>query len=211
VKDLQEEEDLRYLSSLVEEELNVKGMEFQHDLSGYASYRLKPRFDLLGKRLGSKMKAVQNALSSDDGTLAARVLEGRTITIDLGADSVALEPGELVVETIQVEGWCVVNQKGRKVALYTEVTDELRLEGFLRELLNKIQNSRKEAGFQIEDRIRTGLEGGEMTKAALGKFGAYIKSETLSDELMTGTFDAEYSKEWEVNDETVKVSISRVR
>ncbi|OQB48569.1 MAG: Isoleucine--tRNA ligase [Firmicutes bacterium ADurb.Bin153] len=211
VKDTQEEEDLKYLSSLIEDELNIKGMEFQRDLSGYASYKLKPRFDLLGKRLGPKMKTVQNILSVDDGALATKALEGRTITLDTGDGIVELEPGELVIETIQVEGWCVVSQKGRKVALYTEVTDELRLEGFLRELLNKIQNSRKEAGFQIEDRIRTALAGGEMTVAAIREFGGYIKSETLSDELTSGVFDAEYSKEWEVNDETVKVSISRVR
>jgi hypothetical protein len=77
--------------------------------------------------------------------------------------------------------------------------------------LNKIQNSRKDAGFQIEDRIKTMLSGGEMTEKAFAKFSKYIMDETLSEQLELGSFEAEFSKEWEVNDELVNISISRLR
>ena len=81
----------------------------------------------------------------------------------------------------------------------------------MRELLNRIQNSRKEAGFQIEDRIRIVLKGGSMTEEAVRKFEGYIKEETLAEEISLGASEAEYSKEWEVNDELVTIAISRVR
>ncbi|HOA14998.1 MAG TPA: isoleucine--tRNA ligase [Bacillota bacterium] len=203
--------DLMHLSDLVKDELNVKEIGFLDDLSSYASYKVKPRFDLLGKKLGPKMKAVAALLASDNGELASKAVENKSMVLEVEGEQVEIAASEVIVETIQKEGWCVVSQKGRKLALSTEVTEDLELEGFLRELLNRVQNSRKEAGFQIEDRIRTSVSGGDKTAKVLDRFREYIKGETLSDELTDKAFDAEYSKEWEVNDEKVTISISRVR
>ncbi len=209
--DSQEKADISDLAELIEDELNVKNVEFAEDLAGFATYKLKPRFDLLGKKLGPRMKALAAAVAASSEETAAKAAEGKQVAFMLEDGEIQLDASELIVETIQKPGWCAVSNKGRKAALSTEITEELRLEGFLRELLNKIQNSRKDAGFQIEDRIRTMLYGGEMTEKAYAKFSKYIMDETLSEQLELGNFEAEFSKEWEVNDELVKISISRLR
>jgi isoleucyl-tRNA synthetase len=206
-----ERDDITALSDLIKDELNVKEVSFADDLSGYASYRIKPRFDLLGKKMGARMKALAAAVTASGDRQAEEAAKGNPVSFMLEDGEVILEAGELIVETVQRPGWCAVSQKGRKAALSTEVNEELLLEGFLRELLNRIQNSRKDAGFQIEDRIRIMLKGGSMTEEALRKFECYIKEETLAEEISFGVSEAEYSKEWEVNDELVTIAISRVR
>lgn len=206
-----ERRDIKDLSSLIQDELNVKAVGFADDLSGYATYRIKPRFDLLGKKMGPRMKALAAAVASASAGQAEEAAKGNPVTFTLDDGDVTLEAAELVVETVQRPGWCAVSQKGRKAALSTEVTEDLLLEGFLRELLNRIQNSRKEAGFQIEDRIKVMIKGGAMAEEALARFEGYIKEETLAEEISSGTFEAEYVKEWEVNDELVTIAISRIR
>ena len=209
----EEQDELMALSDLVEDELNVRGIEFARDFGEFVSHRIKPRYDLLGPKHGKLMRGVASALASADATRVARdVAAGRPVVLTLeGAGDVSILPEEMTVETVAREGFHVETDNGRSVALDTVVTDDLKMEGFARELVNKIQATRKEAGFEISDRIYTVCAGGPESMRALAEYGEYLMGETLSVSLVQGEPDGEYIKEWDVNGEKVTVGVRRVR
>jgi isoleucyl-tRNA synthetase len=124
---------------------------------------------------------------------------------------VSILPEEITVETEAREGFHVETDNGRSVALDTVMTDDLKMEGFARELVNKIQATRKEAGFEISDRICTVCAGGPESMRALAEHTEYLMGETLSLSLVQGEPEGEYVKEWDVNGEKVTVGVRRVR
>ena len=209
----EEQDKLIALSDLVEDELNVRGVEFARDFGEFVSHRIKPRYDLLGPKHGKLMRALASALASSDAASVARdVATGRPVVLTLeGAGDVSILPEEITVETVAREGFHVETDSGRSVALNTVISDDLRMEGFARELVNKIQATRKEAGFEISDRIHTVLVGGPESMRALKEHREYLMSETLSLSLAQGEPDGEYIKEWDVNGEKVTVGVRRVR
>lgn len=209
----EEQDELMALSDLVEDELNVRGIEFARDFGEFVSHRIKPRYDLLGPKHGKLMRGVASALASADATRVARdVAAGRPVVLTLeGAGDVSILPEEMTVETVAREGFHVETDNGRSVALDTVITDDLKMEGFARELVNKIQATRKEAGFEISDRIYTVCAGGPESMRALAEYGEYLMGETLSVSLVQGEPDGEYIKEWDVNGEKVTVGVRRVR
>ena len=209
----EEQDKLMALADLVEDELNVRGIEFAQDFGEFVSHRIKPRYDLLGPKHGKLMRAIASALASADAAGVARdVAAGRPVVLTLeGAGDVSILPEEVTVETVAREGFHVEAGNGRSVALDTVITDDLKMEGFARELVNKIQATRKEAGFEISDRIRTVLAGGPESMRALAAHREYLMGETLSLSLAQGEPDGEYIKEWDVNGEKVTVGVRRVR
>jgi isoleucyl-tRNA synthetase len=159
------------------------------------------------------MRQIASALASADAGGVARDVEaGRPVVLALeGAGDVSILPEEITVETVAREGFHVETDNGRSVALDTVITDDLKMEGFARELVNKIQATRKEAGFEISDRIYTVCAGGPESMRALAEYGEYLMGETLSVSLVQGEPDGEYIKEWDVNGEKVTVGVRRVR
>ncbi len=208
-----EREDLTALADLVEEELNVRSIEFASDMGEFVSHTIKPRYDLLGPKHGRLMRAIASALlQADAGVVAQDVLAGRPVVLTLdGTGDVSILPEEIAVETVAREGFHVETNNGRWVALDTAITDDLKMEGFARELVNKIQTTRKEAGFEISDRIHTVLVGGYESMRAVAKHREYLMAETLSLSLAQGEPVGEYVKEWDVNGEKVTVGVRRVR
>ncbi len=201
------------LSDVITDELNVKAVEYANDMGEFVSYKVKPKFDVLGPKYGRMMKGIASALSTADASTVARaVLAGAPYELRLeDGTTVQLTPGEILVETAAAEGFCVQSEGGLAVALDTEVDEALRMEGFARELISKIQTTRKEAGFQVSDRIRTVLQGdGEALRAA-ETFRERIMAETLSLSIEYGEASGEYVKEWDVNDEMVVIGLARSR
>ncbi|MCR4581540.1 MAG: isoleucine--tRNA ligase [Bacilli bacterium] len=168
------------LDTLIKEELNVKEVVYVDDLSKYMNFTIKPNFKEVGKTLGSKIKAYQEALldlASDD---IDSLLKEETITIDLEGERLDVTPEMVDVRIESKEGFNVGMQNNKFVILSTELTRELILEGIAREIVSKVQNLRKTNGYDIADRIKLYYDGEEDILDAFNQFADYIKDETLA-------------------------------
>jgi len=174
-------EGLTPLLELVEDELNVKRVEFAESADELGRWRAKPNYRVLGPRLGPRVKDLAAALAGDDGTLAGTLAGGETVAVPLDdGSSVELAPDDvdLVQETRQ--GWGVGAQGGLTVALDLEVTADLRQEGLAREVVRLVQDARRSAGLEVTDRIMLGMEAPEGLARAVHAHLEYVGSETLA-------------------------------
>jgi len=197
--------------SVVLDELNIKSLEFAEDAAEFVEYRAKPNFKVLGKRFGSLMpqvKAAIEALSSED---LARGLETGIWHITVDGRDHALNEEELLVEAKAREPYVVAAEKNIAVALDTTITPELRDEGFAREAVNRIQNTRKSAGLEVTDRIVLSLvSDDEELVAALKKYVDRIAAETLAKQVLFEPLeDAQFVKEWEIGKKKLVVSLKK--
>ncbi len=193
------------------DELNVKKLEFAHDTGQFMSYHAKANFKLLGKKFGSRMpqvKAAIEAISSED--LLKGNEDGRW-HIMLDGDDHSLNEEELVVEIAAKEPYVVANDKELAVALDTTITQKLRDEGYAREVVNRIQNTRKEAGLDVTDRIVLSLAtSSDELIAALKSHSENIAAETLAKQILFEPLaDALFEKEWEIGDKIITIGLSK--
>jgi isoleucyl-tRNA synthetase len=199
------------LAEVVRDELNVKAFDFVQDPRALVTYQVLPDNKLLGPRFGARFPAVRKALAAlDPGEVAGKVLAGETIQLDVEGKVEALNPTEVLVQTQPVEGLAVAADKLITVAVEAVITPELRREGLARELVRRIQDMRKKAGFNIEDRIQTYyVASGEMADV-FQAWGGYIQAETLTVELLAQEPPAEtYREEQKVEGETVVLGVRR--
>lgn len=175
------------LVEIVADELNVKALEFVKDANTLVSYKVLPNNKLLGPRFGADFpKAVATLKSMDPTKIAAAIAAGENVTFDLNGETVALTGDEILVSTESAEGMAVAVDKVVTVAIDTIVTSELKAEGWAREIVRRIQTQRKNADFNIEDRIKSWYTAsGELNKI-FAEWSEYIKSETLTTELIDG-------------------------
>ena len=168
--------------ALLLEELNVKALATLEDEAGVVTFDVKPNLPVLGPRLGREVGAVRSALAAlDAGEVAAAVRSGQNVTV-AGHD---LAPGDFLVEMRESEGYAVASEAGYTVAIATAVTPELADEGVARELVRHIQDLRREADFELSDRITTWCAGDDTIARVLAAHGDYVQAETLSVELFT--------------------------
>ena len=196
--------------SIVEDELNVKKVVFQDDMEKYLTYTLKPQFHVLGPKVGKRMGAVQKALKELDGHAAKDELEQKgSLTLHLPDGDLALTSEDLDIQMAQAEGYSCQRWGGITVALETTLTPELREEGFVREIVSKVQTMRKENGCEVTDHIEVFLKGNEKLEAIAQKpqNAAYLRRVTLADALHTGEDGAKYEKEWNINGEKLTIGI----
>ncbi|MBO4634610.1 MAG: isoleucine--tRNA ligase [Bacteroidales bacterium] len=166
-------------------EVNVKEMAFMEDTSGFMTLRIKPNFKVLGKVYGARMKEIAAAFGTLEQPVIAAIQKaegaGETYTLALPGGDVVLNPGDYAISSEDVEGWQVASEGSLTVALDIEVSAELRREGLARELVNRIQNLRKNSGFEVTDRIDTVVYANDPALAeSLEAFQDYIKAQTLS-------------------------------
>jgi isoleucyl-tRNA synthetase len=163
------------------EELNVKRVELIPADAKLVTYRIKPNLPVVGKRYGKLIPAIREALWSIDGArVAATVARGEPVTVNLGEQSVVLEPAALLVETTSAVGFACAEGGGYLVGLETALTDELIHEGLARELVRTVQEARKDSGLAVSDRIVLDIEGNQPIMAALTRHHDYIEAETLT-------------------------------
>jgi len=175
------------LVEIVTDELNVKGFEFVADASQLVTYHLLPDNKLLGPRFGARFPLVRAALAVlDPAKVAASVAAGDPITLQLGEETVELAPQEVLVSTHPVAGLAVAADKLITVAVDAALTPELKAEGLAREVVRRVQAMRKDAGFDIADRITTYYTAGDELRAVFQAWGDYIMAETLSTRLVAG-------------------------
>ncbi len=176
-------EKIKNLTSLIEEELNVKKVSFVKDLGTYMEFIIKPNFKVVGKTLGSKMKDFQNALENLSEEEKEALQREESITITIQQEPLKVTPEMVEIRINAKEGFDVSMDQNTFVILNTERTEELILEGLARELVSKVQNMRKNQEFEVVDRIILSYQGTEKMERAIAMFEPYIKEETLATEI----------------------------
>ena len=199
------------LQSLIMDELNVKEVEVMDDLSSLVEYQVRPNFSLLGPRFGKLVPKVRDALEQmDSREVAAEVDKEMEIVLNVEGDPVMLSPKEVLVETHPREGLALAEESGYLVAVDTTLTEDLRDEGFAREFVHKVQTMRKEADFEVSDRIAISYWTTERLKQAILNFEEYIRSETLCLDLVEKDHDGDLSVSCLINGENAHIAIRRM-
>ena len=211
IKDEVERDAILSVQHIILEEVNVKEIQFVDDDSGIVHKTAKPNYPLLGKKLGPNMKAVASQVQSfsTEQISEFELLGQVTVRLDNGTQIVLLEKEIDIIRT-GLEGWQVESEAGLSVAVDTELSEELQKEGLAREFVNRVQNMRKEANFDVTDRIATGVQANEKLAAAISYMAEYIQQETLSESLEQEELQvSDYVKTWEIGDEECIISIRR--
>ena len=199
-----------YYVDIIEDELNVKKVEFTDYVENFTSYSFKPQLKTLGRRFGKNINAVREILANIDGNAAmAELKETGTIKITVDGKEEALSEEDLLIETAQTEGFESNSDYGITVVLDTNLSEELIEEGFVREIISKIQTMRKDSDFEVMDHIKVSCQGNDKIAAIITKNEATIKDETLADEIDTATADGN-TKEWNINGETVTLGVKKL-
>jgi isoleucyl-tRNA synthetase len=183
VLDERDREDILAIQDLIISEVNVKEIELIDDASGILIKNIKPNFKVLGPRFGKEMRFVGAAVKDFTQEDIANLEKEGKISLKINEKVVDLTIEEVEISSQDIEGWLVANQGGLTVALDVQISDVLRKEGIARELINRIQNLRKEAGFEVTDQIQLTIEDNSVLQEAISENESYIKSETLTKEL----------------------------
>ncbi len=194
--------------ALVLDELNVKSLEYAEDASALVGYRFKPQLRTLGPRLGRLVAQIGPVLAALDGSHAmARLKKDGFLEVSLAGQEVRLTLDDLLVETVQPEGLSTESDRDVTVSLDTRLTPELIEEGFVREVVSKVQTMRKEAGFEVVDRIVLRVSGNAAVEGVVARNADAIAAEVLAVRVESGS--AGYAKEWDVNGETCTLSVEK--
>jgi isoleucyl-tRNA synthetase len=184
VLDAQDREDIKAIEDLIIAEVNVKEIELIDDASGILVKNIKPNFKILGPKFGKDMRLVASEIEKLTQEDINKIEKDGSISFEINGKKSILTHDEFDISSQDIEGWLVANQGNLTVALDVTISDELRKEGIARELINRIQNFRKESGFDVTDKIKLSvLKDGIVEKAILENEN-YIKTETLTDQLL---------------------------
>jgi isoleucyl-tRNA synthetase len=197
-------------SAIVREELNVKEIVFTDEVSQYLSYSFKPQLKTCGPKFGKQLGELRAALPELDGAKAMQELnEDGSLALDLPSGRVVLEREDLIIQNEQKEGFFAVSDADVVVVLDTVLTEELIREGFVREIISKVQTMRKEADFNVTDRIEIGLSGNDTLEKIAEENAEEICADTLAVRIVPAL--AETAKEWDINGEKVTISVTVVK
>ena len=196
-----------FYRQIVEEELNVKSIVFKDDMEAYLSYSFKPQFRILGPKVGKAMGGIQKALKSLNGHEAKEALDKTgELKVTVGEDTFTLTREDVEVTMAQTEGYNCQRYGSVTIALETTLSPELVEEGFVRELISKIQTMRKENGFEVQDRITVGIKDNEKLEKIVRKNEAFLKEITLANEVTYHAVQG-FEKAWNINGEKVTLSV----
>ena len=195
--------------NIIEEELNVKKAVFTEDVSSFTDYTFKPQLRTVGPKYGKVLGQIQKALTELDGNKAMTELKSKgSITLDSINTEVVLCEEDLLITMTQQEGYVTESDNEVTVVLDTNLTPELIAEGFVRELISKIQTMRKEAGFEVMDKIHVSWQAGEAIAEIFRDYGEQIQSEVLAVSIL-GDEVRGYEKEWNINGEKVVLGVEK--
>ena len=198
-----------FFTDIIRDELNVKAVEYKDDVRDFTSYSFKPQLKTLGPKFGKFLGEIKKQLAEIDGNKAMDDLNKiGYITLSINGTEAQLEKADLLIEMTQQEGFVASSDKGITVVMDTNLTPELIEEGFVRELISKIQTMRKDAGFEVMDRIKVYVEGNDKLGDVMKKNEAQISGVVLSDEIVLGQALG-FAKEWDINGESVKLGVEK--
>ncbi len=203
------EELSEFYTEIIEDELNVKNVQYTDDVRSFTSYSFKPQLRTLGKRFGSQINALKKLLAGLNGNEAMDELnEKATLTVVLNGNEEVIAKEDLLIETAQTEGYVSDSDNGITVVLDTNLTPELIEEGYVRELISKLQTMRKEAGFEVTDHIRVYQTENEKIAEILKKHEEEIRRIVLAEEIVIGQLSG-VLKEWDINGEKTMLGVER--
>ena len=198
-----------FYQEIVADELNVKNIKFTDDVRDFTSYTFKPQLKTVGPKYGKMLGGIKAALDALDGNAAMdEVNETGALKLDVNGQEITLFREDLLIDTAQTEGYVSENDNGITVVLDTNLSEELLEEGFVREIISKIQTMRKEADFKVMDRIRVTYEGTEKAEAVFEKYAGQISGEVLADQVVKAE-PAGFVKEWKINGEAVTMGVEK--
>ena len=194
---------------IIEEELNVKKVTFTDDIRNFTSYSFKPQLKTVGPKYGRQLGNIRTALAEIDGNAAMDTLKEKgALTFDFGGEEVVLTEEDLLIDTAQMEGYVSEGDNAVTVVLDTNLTPELIEEGFVRELVSKIQTMRKEADFEVTNHINIYQDTNDRIAEIIKAHADEIKAEVLADNIFIGQMGG-YAKEWNINGETVMLGVEK--
>lgn len=198
-----------FYQDIVTDELNVKTMTFTQEVRAFTSYSFKPQLKTVGPKYGKMLGSIKSALDSLDGNAAMDELNAAgALKLDINGQEVTLFREDLLIETAQTEGYVSENDNGITVVLDTNLSEELLEEGFVREIISKIQTMRKEADFEVMDKIEVTYEGTEKAEKVFADNADVIAEETLALN-MTKAAPEGFVKDWKINGEEVKLGVQK--
>jgi len=199
-----------FYTDIIADELNVKEVKFADDVESFISYSFKPQLRTVGPKYGKLLGGIRQALTDINGTAAMNELRTNgVLKLDINGNDVELTEEDLLIETAQTEGYVSESDGETSVVLDTNLTPELIEEGFVREIISKIQTMRKEAGFEVMDKIVVYAHGNDKIQNVMKAHEDEIKSEVLADEMVLGETDG-YVKEWNINKEAVTMGVKKL-
>ena len=198
-----------YFTAIIADELNVKEVEYTDDVRAFTSYSFKPQLKTLGPKYGKHLNAIRAALSTLDGNATMDELNTKgSFTINADGEDIVLEKDDVLIEMTQKEGFVASSDKGITVVMDTNLTPELIEEGFVREIVSKIQTMRKDAGFEVMDKITVYVDGNDKLADLMVKNAEQIKSVVLANAIETGK-TAGFTKDWDINGEKVVLAVEK--
>ena len=198
-----------FYKDIIADELNVKNVEFTDDVRNFTTYVFKPQLKTVGPKYGKQLGAIKTYLAGLDGNAAMDELEAEGALKFIAGDvEVELTKEDLLIEMTQMEGYVSQNDHGITVVMDTNLTPELLEEGFVREIISKIQTMRKEAGFEVMDKINIYVDKNDKVIEILQRNKEEITSEVLANEVIFGKING-YCKEWNINGENVELGVEK--
>ena len=199
-----------FFKEIITEELNIKEVEFTEDVRAFTSYSFKPQLRTVGPKYGKFLGKIKEALANLDGNAAMdKINAGKPLTFDFDGNEVVLEKEDLLIDMAQVEGYVSESDGNVTVVLDTNLSEELIEEGFVREVISKIQTMRKEAGFEVMDKIIVNVDKNAKIEDIINNNLDEIKLEVLAEKVEFGKMSG-YSKEWNINGENVSLGVEKI-
>ena len=199
-----------FYKEIIEDELNVKEVVFKDDIADFISYSFKPQMRTVGPKYGKLLNKIKTVLSELDGNKAMAELKSTgELKLDIDGQEIVLLEEDLLIDMAQMEGYVSESDHTITVVLDTNLTPELIEEGFVREIISKIQTMRKEAGFEVMDKIQVYVKDNKVIEDIMKNHGDEIKSEVLAEDIVTGETKG-YEKEWNINSEKVTMAVERI-
>lgn len=206
----EEQDAVRHMEQVILDEVNVKQLELLNTNSEIVVKKAKPNFKSLGPKFGKKVNLVANAIKNLDDNQINLIDSGKNITIKLDEEEIIITPTDVEIISEEIKGWLVESEDGITVALDTNLTTELIQEGLAREFVNRVQNMRKEANFEVSDRITITVSTTDTLKEAIEKMKSYIMQETLAEKISFGDINEGFVQSWKVGGEDCKIIIKRI-
>jgi isoleucyl-tRNA synthetase len=211
IQDAKERKAVDTMAAIIKDEVNIKAIEFVSDETGIVDKKVKPNFPILGKKVGALMKAVAAQVAVFDNAKINEFEKNGSIHIEVEGQNITLVTEDLDIQRSGIHGWEVESDFGISVAADTQITDELRNEGLAREFVNRVQNMRKEANFDVTDRISIAWQGDDQIDRALSAMKAYITGETLATDILNGTLsNADISKTWDIEGVQCTIMLKKI-
>ena len=199
-----------FFKAIIEDELNIKDVVFTDDVENFVTYSFKPQLKTVGPKYGKLLGKIRPALADLDGQKAmAEIKETGKLVLDLGDEKIELLEEDLLIDMAQMEGYVSEGDNTVTVVLDTNLTPELIEEGYVREIISKVQTMRKEAGFEVMDKIRVSAKGNAKIEELMKANEAEIKSEVMADDIRFDEVSG-YEKEWKINAETVTLAVEKL-